>query len=98
MSVVTSQQFPCASGVLEARMPFLSSREYCLGLIATKDIESRKALVSAVQYLVAMACAQARPSGVGTAGAPGADAPVKFYLSEVENHNMHAWQRGSCAV
>ena len=35
MSVVTSQRFPCASRILEARMPFLSSREYCLLLIAT---------------------------------------------------------------
>ena len=35
MSVVTSQRFPCSSGVLEARVPFLSSREYCLRLIAT---------------------------------------------------------------
>ena len=34
LSVVTSQRFPCASGVLEARMPFLSSREYCLRPIA----------------------------------------------------------------
>ena len=37
-------------------------------------------------------------SGVGTAGAPGASAPVKFYRSEVEDHNVHAQQRGSCAV
>ena len=35
MSVVTSQQFLCASEVLEVRMPFLSSREYCLHLTAT---------------------------------------------------------------
>ena len=32
VTVVTSQRFPCASGGLEA---FLSSREYCLRLIAT---------------------------------------------------------------
>ena len=35
MSVVISQRFPCASVVLEARMPFLSGREYCLRLIVT---------------------------------------------------------------
>ena len=37
-------------------------------------------------------------SGVGTASAPGAGAPVNSYRLEVEDHNVHARQRGSCAV
>ena len=42
-AVVTSQLFPCASGVLETRMPFLSSREYCLRLIATACAQAQAA-------------------------------------------------------
>ena len=38
--VSSSQWFPCASGVLEARMPFVSSREYCLRLIATACVQA----------------------------------------------------------
>ena len=37
-------------------------------------------------------------SGVGNAGAPGASAPVIFYWSGVEDHHVHARQRGSCVV